>query len=59
MDTSLRGTFYLSTSGISLFNGCRICVKIMTGENFRQFRLLFPLSFIGQFVNPVRGEEIV
>ena len=55
MDTSLRGTFYLSTSGISLFNGCRICVKIITGENCRQFRLLFPLSFIGQFVYAVGG----
>ena len=28
----------------------------MTGENCRQFRLLFPLSFNVQFVYPVGGK---
>ena len=30
----------------------------MTGKNCRQFRLLFPLSFIGQFVHTVGVEGI-
>ena len=30
----------------------------MKGENCRQLRLLFPLSFIGQFVHPV-AEEVM
>ena len=33
-----------------------IYVDIMTGENCRQFMLLFPMSIIGQFVHPVGGE---
>ena len=42
-------------------NGCNctIYVDIMTyyDINCRQYRLLIPLSFIGQFVNTVIGEE--
>ena len=37
-------------------NGCRIYVDIMTGEIFCQFRLLFLLSFIGLYFNPIGGE---
>ena len=37
-------------------NGYRIYVNIMTGENWRQFRLL--TSFIGQFVHTVGGEGV-
>ena len=29
-----------------------------TGENYRQFNLLFPLSFIGQAVHPVGGDRV-
>ena len=39
-------------------NGFRIYVDIMTGKSCRQFRLIGPLSFIGQFVYPV-GEEVI
>ena len=38
--------------------GFRIYVDIMTGKSCRQFRLIGPLSFIGQFVYPV-GEEVI
>ena len=41
-----------------MYNGCRIHVDIMAGENCHQIRLLFPLSFIGQFVHPERGDGI-
>ena len=37
-------------------NGCRIYVDIMTGKKFRL--LLFPLSFIDQYVHPVGGEGL-
>ena len=30
--------------------------NIITGENCRQFRLQFPLAFIGRAVHPVGGE---
>ena len=38
------------------FNGYRIYVDIISGENCHHFRLLTLTSFIGQFVNPVGGE---
>ena len=41
---------------IYLENGYRICVDIMTGGNYRQFRLLTRTSFIVQFVYTVGGE---
>ena len=31
---------------------------LLQAKNCRQFRLLFPLSFIGQFVHTVEGEGI-
>ena len=39
-----------------LKNGCRIYVDIMTGEFFCQFRLQYPLAFIGRAVYPVGGD---
>ena len=41
-----------------LGNRYRIYVDIMTGENCRQLRLLFTLSYIGQFVHSIRGDGI-
>ena len=35
---------------------CRIYEDIMTGE---KLRLLFPLAFIGQFVLPIGGSDVV
>ena len=43
-------------SCVYFYNGCRINMDIMTGENCRQFSLLTWNSFIGQFVHPVRGK---
>ena len=40
-------------------NGCRIYVDDITGKNCRQFRLPFPLTFIGWAVYPVGGVEKV
>ena len=37
-------------------NGCGKYVDIMTGENCSLIRLLFPVSFIGQFVYPGGGK---
>ena len=34
-------------------NGFMIYVDFMTGDIYRQFRLLTWISFIGQFVHPV------
>ena len=39
----------------SFYNGYRIYMDIITGENC-QYRLLFPPSFIGQFVYPLGGK---
>ena len=39
-------------------NRYRINVYILTGENILTFSLLIWISFIGQFIHPVGGEEI-
>ena len=36
-------------------DGCRIFVDIMTGGNYRQFRLLFPMSIIDRAIYPDEG----
>ena len=43
---------------VSLMDVKYMYMDIMTGENCRKFRLLFPLAFIGQFFNPVGGGVI-
>ena len=50
----VEGTTTLSRDiAIKMRNGYRINVDIMTGEIYRQIRLLTWTSFIGQFINPV------
>ena len=51
--------FCNSIMSVQTYKECKIYVDIMTGKNLSQFRFLFPLSFIGQFVHPVGVEEIV
>ena len=42
----MRREITTNYSPVVLQNRCRICVNIMTGEIFRQFRLLLVNSFI-------------
>ena len=42
-----------NSPAVALYNGYRIYVDIMTGENCRQFTLLTFIYLIGQFFHPV------
>ena len=54
-----KNKIFISLCEISIDNGCRIYVDIMTGENCRQFRLQFPLAFLGRVVYLVGREGVV
>ena len=54
--------FYFSTEVKMVknvfFHGYKIYVDILTGEKYRQFRLLKWTSIIGLFVHPLKVEEM-